>query len=425
MTLARRNSSNFRKRSDYLVKRQSHSDGEMRNWPGVPVTEADVVKASGHRLDKLSLEDRLDAHRAVTAGFLEHYPEREIVEQWRFELIIAGMGRGKTTLASIDASYEYGCLGVPVFHTGELLFGRKLAANEVYSAITRIPDNSILFIDEAPVYFGIGMDNSRASRLMQQSLAGLRKKNCHLILATATDHLLARGVKRETSQVLVPWIPKLEPAPHDSLRDIRRKRLGLKNLYAAPRGSNFYRLVWDTIGSPERPPFKERSLLTEIGLEPDPTALDEQEIIRRVMPPIWVRQGKLLNDSFRPVNPLVQYTIDNDEITADQAAHLYGEGGAGASSIPDGEAYKHLIGAALGRVYGYLVDQRIPDGQRLPYQRLGDIADVPKEVAQEMRNVLIEQMGVKMTSAGFRADDLKQAMAPSIRESEVDDDDES
>ena len=315
-------------RDSYEIQRKGHQDLPEEKWPGVPVTEEHVELAAGHALDVLSREERLRAHRMVDALFHERYETRRVMPHWVFQLLLGQMGSGKTTLALLMAAMAH-IKGWPVFHTGSLLFGRALRANEVYTAVNNIPDNSVYFIDEAHVFMGLAADNSRHSMLLLQSIAGLRKKNCKLMLATAADDLMSRKLKREAHEVLTPWKPALlNTRRSGSRRDVRRRMMRLPPLNAAPEKSSLFRMGYDTI---ENYPFAQDGILERMGLAPSHENPETHTVRRRIIPPALVKESLLLNDSFQQVPVGVQMTVHRQSIVDQQADELYGAQDRGVS----------------------------------------------------------------------------------------------
>ena len=341
-------------RGSYQIVRPGHRDRPEEEWPGEPVSEAHLELASGHALDVFSLDERMAKFRKIDSLFHERYEGRTISPHWNFRLLLGQMGSGKTTLAVVEAAKAY-CRGWPVFHTGSLLFGRILAADEVYTAVNRIPDNSVYFIDEAHVFMGLAADNSRHAMLLLQSTAGLRKKNCRFILATASDDLMSRKLKREAHEVLAPFKPGLENIRGvRTHRDIRRLKLGLEPLHGAPEGSRLFRMGYDTI---ENHPFAQDGILEQMGLAPSHEDPETHTIRRRMIHPAVVREALLLNDSFQQVPVGVQMTVHRQAIVDQQADVLYGRGqvsyGEGLEELEDWQAALYKAGQVMkSRVWG-------------------------------------------------------------------------
>ncbi len=308
-------------RDSYQIIRRGHEEVPEDEWPGRPVTEEDVRLASGHRLDVFSFEERLLAHRRVEGAYRRNHGTRRIRAHWNFQLMLGRMGEGKSTLAAVFMGMKR-AQGWPVFHTGSLLFGRVLGADEIYTAVNAMPDNSAVFIDEAHVYMGLAADNSRHSILMLQSMAGLRKKNCDLTLATAADDLMSRKLKREAHEVVTPFKPDVEPQRDMSVRGMRRRLLGLApHEGGTPRDSKLFRLGFTTILDY---PFAQDGILERYGLRPKAEDPDAHEMRRWMVHPRLVMEGLLLNDSFQQVPVGVQMTVNRQQIVDRQGDILYG-----------------------------------------------------------------------------------------------------
>lgn len=319
-----------RLRDSYQIIRRGHGDLPEEEWPGRSITRDDVVLASQHKLDVLSESDRLRAFDTIEASFYRNYETRSVTPHWRFTLLLGKMGSGKSTLASILFAVKR-AQGWPVFHTGSLLFGRVLAANEIFTAVNRMPDNSCLFIDETHVVMGLAADNARHSTLFLQSMAGLRKKNCELILATAADDLMSRKLKREAHEVIVPFSPDVAPLKDNSIRSVRRRRLGLPPIGGAPRDSKLFRLGFTTI---EGYPFAQDGLLELYGLAPEAGDPKAHELRQRLIHPRLVKEGLLLNDSFQQVPVGIQMTVNRQSVVDNQGDYLFG----GAEPEPEDPA---------------------------------------------------------------------------------------
>ena len=336
-------------RDSYEIKRRGHQDPPEEEWPGVMVDEEHVELASGHALDVLGLDERIDVHRKLETLFHERYESRQITAHWVFQLLLGQMGSGKTTLAVVIAALAR-AQGWPVFHTGSLLFGRTLRADEVYVAVHQIPSNSLYFIDEAHVFMGLAADNSRHAMLLLQSLAGLRKKNCRFILATAADDLMSRKLKREAHEVLAPFKPELyNTRGTKTVRDVRRRRLGLQSQHAAPDNSKLFRMGYDTV---ENYPFAQDGILERMGLAPSHEDPDTHTIRRRMIHPAIVREALLLNDSFQQVPVGVQMTVHRQSIVDRQADALYGSQqgvsyGEGMEELEDWQVALHRAGQVM------------------------------------------------------------------------------
>lgn len=392
-------------RDSYQIVRKGHQDPPEEEWPGEPVTEEHVELASGHALDLLSRDERIETYRQIDALFHERYENRRIAAQWIFQLLLGVMGSGKTTLAVVIAALAH-CKGWPVFHTGSLLFGRTLAANEVYRAVNSIPDNSIYFIDEAHVFMGLASDNSRHAMLLLQSVAGLRKKNCRFILATAADDLMSRKLKREAHEVLAPFKPALyNTRGTKNIRDLRRRRLGLEPLHGAPEKSELFRMGYDTI---ENYPFAEDGILERMGLAPSHEDPDTHTIRRRMIEPAVVKEALLLNDSFQQVPVGVQMTVHRQSIVDDQADALYG----GRQQVSYGEGLEELDDwqVALFKAGQAMEALNLTGKARVRARDIVAWGGVPGISATQMGEHIRTELGVMPNQNGFVGLELMAAI---------------
>ena len=397
-----------KKRASYSIKRHAHGDPPRESWPGREIDARDVQLAASHKMDELPEAWRHEAHQQATAAHLAAYPERQVKPHWNFTLILGRMGSGKSTLAAILAYSKY-IKGWPVFHSGSFLFGRELAADRVYTAVNDIPDNSVLFMDEAHVIATLGGDTSRHALLLLQSIAGLRKKNCELILATASDDLMSRRLKREAHELLIPFKPKIEPHKDMSIRAMHRRYLGLAPLDAAPRGSNLYRLAFYRV--PDFP-FNMDNTLTQLGLEDKAESLaDRKMYLHGPIPPRTVRIGLLLNDSFRPV--AIGSSFVNRQAIVDRAGDALWGGPAavgGAEASPEMEPWQW----ALWNVYVKLRDSGFPPTRRMQVSDLATLANCdgldvpPRRFASQLRI----HAGIEANGKGYQIGEIVEGLAP-------------
>ena len=397
-------------RENYHIVRRGHEDVPEEEWPGRPVTEEDVKLASGHKLDVFTVEERLRAYRAVESSFHRHYETRSIVPNWNFTLVLGRMGEGKSTLVSILFGVRR-AQGWPVFHTGSLLFGRVLAANEVYTAVNTMPDNSALFIDEAHVFMGLAADNSRHSMMLLQSMAGLRKKNCDFILATAADDLMSRKLKREAHEVITPFRPDVAPRRDMSARGIRRRQLGLTPLGGAPRDSRLFRLGFTTIMGY---PFAQDGILERYGLSPPSEDPGSHEMRQRMVHPRLVKEGLLLNDSFQQVPVGVQMTVNRQQIVDEQGDVLYG---ATATDQATGGLEDWQLG--MWNLLNALEGRSFRERDRVTNEDITNMANVdmtPRQFGAKVRSVL----GIQRSQRGYLISELLQELRTAFRTEEAD-----
>ena len=206
-------------RLDILI----HPDSEILRWPGTRPLVADVKDAAGDPDDWFTERFRVKTHRDLNHRLNELWnpkrrgPKPALTKhrgwEFRFILIAAPMGEGKTALASYYSHYwQY--LGRPVFSASKsFLFGNRLLGSEVYRVIERIPLGSIVFLDELHAIAPSQNANAVGVAFLGELLAGLRKKRCILIGASAKAANVARGVLDMVSEVWVPQPINFVAAP--------------------------------------------------------------------------------------------------------------------------------------------------------------------------------------------------------------------
>ena len=187
----------------------------IETWPGTRPLVDDVRQASGDPDDWFSEGFRIRSYRDLTHRVNElwrpdrHGPRPALTKhrdwQFRFILIAAPMGDGKTALASYYSHYWH-YRGHPAFSASKsFLFGNRLLGSEVYRVIERIPLGSVVFLDELHAIAPSKNSNSIGVAFLGELMAGLRKKRCILIGATAKAAEVARAVLDMVSEV---WIPQ-------------------------------------------------------------------------------------------------------------------------------------------------------------------------------------------------------------------------
>lgn len=191
-----------------------YDGSEILKWPGERPLVGDVIAASDDPDDWFPPEYRIKAYRDVTHRVNELWkpnkpgwkPQLTKHQGWgfRFILIAAPMGFGKTALASYYAHYWY-YKGHPVFSASKsFLFGNRLIGSEVYRVIERIPLGSVVFLDELHAIAPSKNANSIGVAQLGELMAGLRKKRCILVGASAKPAEIARAILDMVSEV---WIP--------------------------------------------------------------------------------------------------------------------------------------------------------------------------------------------------------------------------
>lgn len=203
--------------------RGGQSDIPPELWAGKPVGEEHVIAACGDERDWFSADERWYAHRLREA---KH--DLAVRRKWKLSsngwdfgqvLVVGRMGAKKSVFVDWIAGYWYE-LGHPVFANASLLFGRRIDGAETYDLVAHIPKYSVVFIDEAHGVFESPAAMTLGLRTFRILLAGLRKKFCLVILASAMARLIAEGIRSESSKLYAPITTSLiDRAPgEDRLR---------------------------------------------------------------------------------------------------------------------------------------------------------------------------------------------------------------
>ena len=230
---------------------------------------------------------------------------------WNQILIIGEFGAGKTTLGVLLARYYFG-LGHPVFSNTSCLFGWRLGLEELYTAMGRIPKNSVLLVDESSASLSGSMGAGVAVQMWGEFGLNLRKQNCVVVYMTAKDHMVAHSVRRECKEV---WMP------------IKRSDMTIEKMpgYTSPADllprddpDNFMMgvHVWDDY------PYQKRNLIE--GKDPNDTGGFGQPVRTRFYSGTRVREAYLLNDTFELAQAGAARLSDTEAIKDDARAQLEG-----------------------------------------------------------------------------------------------------
>ena len=195
-------------------KRGGLVDPPVLEWAGRWVSEQDVLMACGDPRDWFTYEMRLQAYQEAWARYY-HARRRKRNPSSKFNfaqvMIIGDMGASKSTMAAWEC-HKYWQRGHAVFHNGPFLFGRVVEGSAIYEIVDQVPRNSIVVIDEAHSTLDSGMVMSSGIRAFNSLCAGLRKKNCRLILISAMASMIGRRVRDMCSEVWRPCKPNIEAA---------------------------------------------------------------------------------------------------------------------------------------------------------------------------------------------------------------------
>ena len=397
-------------RKSTKIARKGHDALPRDKWPGFEITEEEIYTASGHDLDVFSRRDRLDIHRYITEEHLINYENRRVTEHWEATVIVAPKGHGKTTLGVAFAAPYYK-RGWPVFHNGGPLFGRELQVEEVYGAIQKMPTNSILILDEAHVFFGVGGDSSRHARVFKHSLAALRKKNCRVLFITAAIGSLSNAVKDDLMYTVAPIKPKINYKQFDfSNENLKRRAMGLKPKGLAKKGSNLFRLGYvKQYGNPYHvnDPF-----LQMVGIEDE---AQNFEMTEHILKPSIVRDSLMLNDSFREVAVGAQQTVNINNILEEIGKGLYEEDQEIEERMLSGSHepivdYGEQFFDRLDDLEAYIATHKIgPDSGCISAKKIGEAVGMNIS-SWELVPAIEAELGLIREQKGFRIRDLKKAL---------------
>ena len=264
-------------------------DPPESDWAGRWVTEEDVNMACGDERDWFTYEMRLRAFRQGWARYTKaRAKRRKMASKFKFAqiMLIGDMGASKTTMAAWE-SYKWHQRGHVVFHNGPFLFGRMVEGAGIYEIVDQVPRNSVIAIDEAHTGLESGMSMSSGVRSFTILCAGLRKKNCRLILMTAMAVMVSRKIRDMTSEVWRPNKPNVQSADFGYKSELPG--------HSDPKNFIFCWDVWHDF------PFRGEDLTSSKGRHrgfgpPDDTRIAQGE---------GVRNAFLLTDSFQPVETAV------------------------------------------------------------------------------------------------------------------------
>ena len=195
-------------------------------WAGREVTIEEVAMACGDDRDYFSYDMRLQAAKEAKSRYtVARKNRRNMASKFKFGqiMLIGDMGASKSTLAAWDA-YRYYQRGHPFFHNGGFLFGRMVEGAGIYEIVDQVPRNSVIAVDEAHTGLESGMAGSTGVRAFTILCAGLRKKNCRLLMMSAMAVMVTRRIREMCSEVWRPMKPNIElpdygyqttPPPHN------------------------------------------------------------------------------------------------------------------------------------------------------------------------------------------------------------------
>ena len=118
-------------------------------------------------------------------------------------LISGDKGAGKTLGAALLAMLNY-AQGMDVFSTASFLFGHRIEAMDIFTMADSLPENCVIFVDEAHSVADRYSENSARNRTLGSSIALLRKNGVRLILASVAEHAVAQSIKSEIDTLVYP-----------------------------------------------------------------------------------------------------------------------------------------------------------------------------------------------------------------------------
>ena len=198
---------------DYTVDRDDLRSTHQNydEWLGVETKDYHLRIASERRPDDdwYSYQERIRIYRQVRNLHFKNL--RAILAGKRrqpdldhgIDLLIGDMGSGKSIWAT-HLLLPYYCRGIPVFHNGSCLFGRRIAQEELYTCIHRAPIGSVLWFDEIHTANESRMGMSTAQRVMEQSITELRKKKMRVLVGSAADTQIGFQIRSNAKNVWQP-----------------------------------------------------------------------------------------------------------------------------------------------------------------------------------------------------------------------------
>ena len=275
-------------RSGFGTPLLGRADPPESQWAGRWINETDVALSSGDDRDWFTLEQRLAAFR----NSVERYQRararrRKLGSKFDFaQIMFVGDMGAKKSVAMGHEAHKFVQRGHPFFHNGGYNFGRLVEGAEMYELVDRVPRNSLIAIDEAHTGLESGMAMATGVRAFAILGAGLRKKNCKLMLASAMAKMVVRSVREMTSEVRQPLKVGIKVQDH-----------GYPLEYPEHSNPLNFVLVWQ-----EWQDFPFRGVdLTEGKRRGRNNGLGRADDVRMAQGE-GVRNAFLLTDSFRPVD---------------------------------------------------------------------------------------------------------------------------
>ena len=268
-----------------LKQHAARGDPPMVKWPGRPLGETDIIRASGVSRDWFRYRHRESSAVTAWAEFADGQARRKDLTvgfDWNQILILGDYGSGKTMLGVFAARDMFG-RGHPVFANASVLFGWRLTPVEIYTAMAFTPKGSVIIIDESSAALSSRLGHSVAVTTMSEINLNIRKQASVVFYVSAQDWMIAPSIRRDCKEV---WMPVSKDAPE--VTDDQDMAPGPKDPANDYRNFRLARHVWDDF------PYKEGNLIegsdNAEGFDPPSyTMYAEGEEVRRAL---------LLNDTF-------------------------------------------------------------------------------------------------------------------------------
>ena len=187
---------------------------ETKGLPGIHVTPDHFEELGLHpdplNRDVHALQARTDQWERTEALHEEHRENPLYSDHYGLWLVSAPMGKGKTLSCADRLRREFYEMGVPVFHTGSLLFGNRLSVIEGYTFPDIIPPGSAVFIDEVHAYVERYAEASLRQRTLSQATTSLRKIQATVLGASASEWTVGMSYKAACKWLTYPsqWHPE-------------------------------------------------------------------------------------------------------------------------------------------------------------------------------------------------------------------------
>ena len=193
-------------RSGFGTPLLGRADPPESQWAGRWINEEDVALSSGDDRDWFTLEQRMATfHEGVQRYQTARRRRRKLSSGFNFaQVMFVGDMGAKKSVAMGHEAYKWFQRGHPFFHNGGYNFGRLVEGAEIYELVDRVPRNAVIAIDEAHTGLESGMAMATGVRAFAILGAGVRKKNCKLLMASAMAKMVVRTVREMTSEVRRP-----------------------------------------------------------------------------------------------------------------------------------------------------------------------------------------------------------------------------